>query len=123
MRLLFITTGVADSQWIAVLERAVAPLGELNVIKMDDAMQQIHEEYGIVMVDATVVENVEEYVSRLRTENPESRIVVMTASPTWTRARAAYQAGAIDYLPKTLSEEELRRNFKEILLRPLPPWP
>lgn len=78
---------------------------------------------ALVIVDATVVEQVENEVMRLRTECPARRIVVLTASPTWQRARAAFAAGAMDYLPNTLDKKELRRIFDRLCRQPLPPWP
>jgi DNA-binding NtrC family response regulator len=113
-----------DEHWRNKLTEALAKLGELHVTKVEEAMNQIlDEKYKVVMVDATGEDEVEKVVSRLRTQRPDCRIVVMTASPTWQRARAAFEAGAIDYLPKTLGAEELAQTFEQIRNKPLPPWP
>lgn len=109
--------------WRERLRAALAPLGTLEVVEVGNAMNQIKEADGLVIVDATFVDKVDAVVSNLRTERPDSRIVVMTASPTWQRARAAFEAGAIDYLPKTMEEGELVDTFRQILKKPLPPWP
>jgi DNA-binding NtrC family response regulator len=113
-----------DNHWKNVLEDALAPLGKLHNVNADHAITKlIDEKYDIVIVDATTIEEVEFLVSRLRAKQPDCRIVVMTASPTWQRARAAFEAGAIDYIPKTLSQSELHDTFKQILQKPLPRWP
>lgn len=40
-------------------------------------------------------------VAACRVENPNSTIVVLTEFPDWRQARAAFAAGASDYLPKS----------------------
>jgi DNA-binding NtrC family response regulator len=121
--LLIVTSEAADKSWREWLAATLAPLGTLKAVEVNEAMKQIKEQYDIVIVDATVVDNVDAVVSGLRTEKPDSRIVVMTASPTWQRARAAFEAGAIDYLPKTMDEDEILSTFERIRNKPLPPWP
>jgi DNA-binding NtrC family response regulator len=105
------------------LEATLAPLGNLEAVEVNEAMNQQIESDGIIIVDATFVDNVDSVVSSLRNERPDSRIVVMTASPTWQRARAAFESGAIDYLPKTMEEEEMLATFQRLRHKPLPPWP
>jgi len=113
-----------DSSWQYWLEQALMPLGQLRVVQADYAVSQIaEEEYNIVIVDATAIEEVELLASRLRATRPDCRIVVMTASPTWQRARAAFEAGAIDYIPKSFNKDKLLDTFKQILQKPLPAWP
>jgi DNA-binding NtrC family response regulator len=121
--LLIVTSEAADKSWRDWLAATLAPLGTLKATEVEEAMKQVREHNGIVIVDATFVDNVDAVVSGLRTERPDSRIVVMTASPTWQMARSAFEAGAIDYLPKTMGEEEILNTFERILNKPLPPWP
>jgi DNA-binding response OmpR family regulator len=123
-QLFLLLDGAEDNAWKAFLEEALAPLGKLSVAQASQGMPIKGEEPdGIIIIDATIVEDVERLVSSLRAERPERRIVVMTASPTWQRARAAFDAGAVDYLPKTLSQDELRNKFEYILNSSPPPWP
>lgn len=113
-----------DEYWRSALGEAVAPLGKLDVISPEEALNgAIDLRYEIVTVDATYVKDVDEIVSALRTRQPKRRIVVLTAMPDWKRARAAFEAGAIDYLPKTLTKSELRDSFTEIRKKQPPPWP
>jgi DNA-binding response OmpR family regulator len=91
--------GEEESDWTKFLADALAPLGTLSVARAGEWTRLGGDEPdGLILIDATAVENVEELVSSLRLERPARRIVVMTASPTWRRARAAFEAGAIDYL-------------------------
>ena len=73
---------------------------------------------GVVIIDAAKSERVESQVASLRAECPERRIVVVSSSPNWQLARAAFESGAIDYMTKVPTAKEL----DEISRRPLPPW-
>ncbi len=113
--------GDKDSYWSAFLAEVIAPMGNLSIAVAQDWITQKEEEPdGLIIVDATNVEQFEKLVSTLCAEKPQRRVVVMTASPTWQRARAAFDAGAIDYLPKTLPIDELQAIFKQLLQEPLP---
>lgn len=113
--------GDKDSHWSAFLAEVIAPLGNLSVAFAQEWIVEKEEEPdGLIIVDATNVEQFEKLVLTLCAEKPQRRVVVMTASPTWQRARAAFEAGAIDYLPKTLPTDELQSIFKQLLQEPLP---
>lgn len=74
------------------------------------------------IVDATKVEKVEEEIATLRAKYPSRRIVVITGNPTWQGARAAFEAGANDYLLKVLGDEDRERRSEEIRRQPIPQW-
>lgn len=116
--------GEKDNHWKGILEEALLPLGTLEVVQAEDAITYVdNANFTVVILDATVIEEVESLVSNLRAKHPEFRIVVATASPTWQRARAAFEAGAMDYIPRSFSKLELHNTFIKILQKPLPPWP
>lgn len=104
-----------------LLTEVLKPLGSLEAAPASQgSISPDDEPDGLIFIDATAVERAERLVAQLRLERPERRIVVLTASPTWKRARAAFEAGAMDYLPKTLPIEELRQAFRQALQNPLP---
>lgn len=113
-----------DSPSFYSLWNALTSLGELHILPQDEALQQIsRSKYDMVIVDAAALDDKAVLVSQIRTQQPHMRIIVLTASPTWRRARQALQAGAMDYLIKTLSEKEYLDKFKDVLAgkpKPLP---
>ncbi len=62
---------------------------------------------GVIVINATENEQIESEVSRLRSERPESRIVVVSPSPNWESVRLAFESGASDYLIKRPRRREL----------------
>jgi len=106
-----------ETGWSRILSQALAPWGALETVSEADATERIAQYrcHAIVIIDATAIENVPALVSRLRRQCPESRIVVATASPTWQRARDAFQAGAVDYIRKSWDSKELLAAIKDVL--------
>ena len=122
---ILLTCGIEDNNWQAYLKEALAPLAKLTTMEVKEAMNSLNHtgDRDLMIIDATFTENVDILISQIRSAQPDRRIVVMTASPTWQRARAAFEAGAIDYLPKSLSKMELLSALTQIQSKPLPPWP
>jgi DNA-binding response OmpR family regulator len=123
MRMVLLGT-TKQNKWNDLLKEALAPLGGLDVMTPEQAADgKLDSKYEVIALDATYIDGVERHISQLRSEQPDRRIVVLTAAPTWRSARAAFEAGAMDYLPKTLDQDELFRAFKELNRKRLPPWP
>ncbi len=113
-----------ETQWPLVLQQALAPLGKLHVVAEEKAMQAIDQnDYSVIIIDAGAVRDAALLASRLRAQRLEARVVIATSSPTWQRARKALQAGAADYIRKSLNEKELRAKIQAVLKVPPPPWP
>ncbi|MBN1991724.1 MAG: response regulator [Anaerolineae bacterium] len=105
-----------ETLWPLVLEQSVLSLGTLQVISEKQAEQQgIEQEYTAIIIDAGAVDNVAQLVSNLRKMQPASHIIVVTASPTWQRAREVLLAGATDYIRKSFDQDELLSKIKAAL--------
>src|SRR6267378_3009134 len=112
--IILLTCGKEDNNWQAYLKEALAPLGKLRTMEVKEAMNSDNHTHDLMIIDATFTENVDALISEIRSAQPERRIVVVTASPTWQRARAAFEAGAIDYLPKSLSKTDLLNTLTRV---------
>lgn len=64
-----------------------------------------------------------ETLARLRAEQPELPVIVMTAYGTMDTAMAAMRQGAFDYLGKPVDLAQLRALLRRALHRPQPPEP
>ena len=65
------------------------------------------ENYQLVIVDATVVGDVERFVFRTLARRPNLRIMVLTSAATWRETRAIMHAGAIDCLHTSMSRRSV----------------
>jgi DNA-binding NarL/FixJ family response regulator len=103
---------------LQVLREALIALGSLEVVaesKLD--LPPRVQVYDVVIVDAGAVTSAATVVSRVRALDPDSKVVVVTASPHWKIARAVFRAGAAEYLHKSLDEAEILASFRTILER------
>lgn len=113
--------GVEEQPWRQVLAEALAPLGELMIETEENTMLAVVQEpYDIVVIDATTTDDITALIHHIRTQSNDTKLVVVTASPTWRRARSAFHAGATDYVRKSLNILELRTVFEKILAEKLP---
>jgi DNA-binding response OmpR family regulator len=113
-----------DTQWSQVLRQALHSLGKLHTVSEKEAVQAITQRhYDVVIVDAGAIGDVASLVALLRSKQRRMRIVVATASPTWQRAREILQAGAVDYIRKSLNMKELRSKIQTVVKVPPPSWP
>jgi len=110
---------VREHYWYQLLEEALAPLGSLNIVSEEEMdLLPLKRNYDVIIADATTANDVPLLVTCLRARFPEAKIVVVSASPTWQRARQAFLAGATEYIRKSSNKEETLSTFKTILERP-----
>lgn len=122
MNSFLLVNGRQPDHWHQVLEAALRPFGPLESTREETAVERVMEKsFDMIIVDATGVQRVKLLVERLSAQRPRTSIIVVTASPHWELARAAFLAGAVDYVFKSSDEGELRETFCEILRRTRPP--
>jgi DNA-binding NarL/FixJ family response regulator len=113
----------AETSWSSALRQALSPLGKLRIVSEETAVRAvIQSDYDVIIIDAGAVHDAALLTARLRAQRSEARVVIATASPTWQRARQALQAGAADYIRKSLDTEELRSKIEAVLEVPPPLW-
>lgn len=103
------------TRWTAIVREALAEIGDLQILAEDEAIRAGIQNYDIIIIDAGTVPDEVALISRLMAKNPQARIVIATASPTWTRARDALKAGAVDYILKSINGNELRAKIQSIM--------
>lgn len=110
--------------WHQILKEAVAPIGTVSIAYEHSlAAEALQPDYALVIVDATVVKDISTVLYELRRNCPKANIVVATATPTWTRAREAFHAGAIDYIRKSQNKDEILTDLQVILAKAQPTAP
>ena len=110
--------------WNQVLEDALAPLGTLQVAAEESAMDLIiNNEYDAIIIVAGNVSHFGLLTSRIRAQRARARIIIVSSSLTWQRAREAFKSGASDYVFQSVDEAELLTLVKTVLSKPLTPWP
>ena len=105
-----------ESMWPLVVEQALSSLGIFQMALEEQAVDlAAGNHYDVIMLDSATVRDPVGLISKLRSQQPEVKIVVVTASPTWQRAREALQAGADDYFRKSLDVTQIRSKIQALL--------
>jgi DNA-binding NarL/FixJ family response regulator len=99
-----------------VLREALAELGTLSTVGEPDLPGKLAAlAPDVVIVDAGGVSSPPQAVARILELRKEAKVVVITASPQWKVAKAVIVAGALDYLEKSLSQQEFEQVFRQLL--------
>jgi DNA-binding NtrC family response regulator len=115
-----VVTGDTGDPWVAELSQTLSALAVVRCLSDPSLISDdILEHSLLIVIDAGAVKSPHAAVAGLRSRRPDVRAIVMTASPTWQRARSAFEAGALDYLPKSLRGAELIETITQLLQRPL----
>jgi len=110
--------GSQDHLWAKILRDALSSLATLKTATEEDAIILLSsKEYDLVLIDSSAVKDVPLLIARIRTQQPNIRTIVATSSPTWTRAREAFRAGAMDYIKKSFDVDDVRSAIKEVLIK------
>lgn len=112
----------SKTSWLPVLEAALAPHGTLHSAAPQRAWETLRRKKPSVVIVDAAVEDAPKLVADIRARYPQVRVAVATDTPSWKCARAAFQAGAIDYIYQASSQGDLRRIFASIVVeRPASP--
>lgn len=107
--------------WRQVLGEALSSLGSLQVHQEQNVLALVlQQSFALIIIDAAAVSDAARLVSRIRICQPDARIVVATASPTWKQAREVFYAGAVDYVRKLSDKNETLFMLKNALEKALP---
>ncbi len=118
-RFLLIGTSKEDP-WCQTIEKVSATLGSLQSVSEVGTGVEYQDKYNIIIIDAANIENVPRQISTIKRYNPEAKILVATASPTWKRAREAYRAGAVSYFRKSINQAETRSELLSVIAKLAP---
>jgi DNA-binding NtrC family response regulator len=115
---ILLLTGAAPGLNLDQVRHGLEALGPVLVMAPATFDPGVHAAgRDLVIVDATYVKQAEQLVTRICDNAPHARVVVITASPTWQRARSAFEAGAMDYLSKNMPPLEFRVALLHVLNR------
>lgn len=119
---ILLINGSSDDHWHTLIERIADAHGDLT-IGAEAAVPGLLSEarYAVIIIDASAVEQVSPLIRRLRALQSYARIIVATASPSWQGARAAFLAGAFDYIVKSHGYDDLASVVAAAIDAPPPP--
>jgi DNA-binding NarL/FixJ family response regulator len=120
---ILLLNGRDDHYWLEALQKAVSALDRALEIVSEAKMKYIlWHDYDLVILKTDVISDLLSIISRIRSQDPEARIVVFSPAPGWKQAREVMLAGAMDYAPKSLDREDVLSTIKKNLARRTTSW-
>lgn len=111
---ILLVTAQVQSTWVKTVKQAARDLGTPTVASPQSAKTKV-ERVDLIVVDAAAVKDVVSFVSELRRLYPHVPILVATFSPSWRSVRDVIEAGAKDYIRKSLSSVQLKSTLEKWL--------
>ena len=110
-----------NQHWVQLIQDTLTPLADVQLKTEKESYHLTNlNNYDLIMIDAAIESHVPQLIRHLHAKEPQARLIVMTASPTWRRAREVFRAGAIDYVRKSLDKEEILSTVQGALAKKLP---
>jgi len=106
------------SPWLKHMTEVLGSLGKIIIYTEDVFAEDSGElcDIDMLVVDASGLQmELAERIACLNGRFPKVPIVVLTSSPTWRRARAVLQAGAADYMRRSMSDDMLLARCRALL--------
>ncbi|MBM3149499.1 MAG: response regulator [Chloroflexi bacterium] len=117
-----------DGNWQKIVHNAWANAGKVDMeVDLEQALQRISvclsrkRPYELIIMDVWATPDIAESIAAIRQLQPDVRIVVASAGPTWKQAREAFDAGAVDFIVKSLDAGELQTSLQRAR-HITPPW-
>jgi DNA-binding NtrC family response regulator len=108
------------SYWKPMVGKIQTAMGPVEIVLEDQATEKgLTKKCDLVVFDVSEVANLPSLIDSIREYQPECRILIVTAAPTWKKAREALRHGATDYIRKPSNSEEMITAFRTALQAPL----
>jgi len=108
-----------QSPWLKHLAEVLSSLGIVTIFSECAFAEEFDRWFDLLLVDASGLQmELAERVGWLHGRFPTVPIIVLTSSPTWRRARAVLQAGASDYMRRSMEDDILLERCRSLFAWP-----
>lgn len=110
--------GREDGLWYQLLVKALESAAEIQHIKPEDLPSEPFSiEYNLMVVNEMDLpeREISSTIRLLKAYQPRAHIVIVSPAPTWQAARAAFRAGASDYLPQPYDPQQVKAALEPFL--------
>lgn len=105
-----------QSPWLKRLAEVLGSLGTVTIFSEGAFSEDVGRRFDLLVVDTSGLQmELAERVGWLHGRFPTVPIVVLTSSPTWRRARAVLQAGASDYMRRSMEDDMLLERCRSLI--------
>ncbi len=109
--------------WSSFFQEVLSRRGYQVEVEHDEAKglaRLDRDGYDVVVLDFMAGQEELGALKSIMQKHPHKRVIVVSATPSWQEARAAYRLGAIDYLNKSFDEAKVVEVVEAVLKETAP---
>ncbi len=105
-----------ENYWKPIVDVIRRRIGTGKIVDERIILQQnICPRFDLSVVDASNLARIPEIVQFLHLKEPGGKIIIVSTTPTWKKAREAFQIGATDYIQKRADPNEMASELEAVL--------
>ena len=102
--------------WEPMLAEIGNTLGPIRIITENEVFKGgLAGKIDLVVIDISGSIGLPRLVAYVREQQTECKILIVSAAPTWRKARQAFYIGATDYIPKQYTTAETISAMRSVL--------
>jgi DNA-binding NarL/FixJ family response regulator len=114
-KMLIISDEGSQSFWQALTGEIKETIGPLRLILDEEVPAKgFKQTYDPIVMDVSDPENLHRMIPGIHEAMPESRIIIVTSSPTWKETREVLRLGAATLVRKSSNPEDMLAELREV---------
>ena len=115
INLLLIGKNIQD-EWLLHFNSCLERFAKTALASKSQALAQVEiNKFDVIIIDEMILLADFNFIHKILEITPSARVLVVSdMTDDWIRTRRAFYHGAIDYQPKTISSQDLKRIIQDI---------
>lgn len=107
-KILIVSDAENQYYWSALTNEIKEKIGPVHILLDKDlSWKKIDDRYDVVMMDISNIEDLHNLIPGIRHDQPESRIIIISTTPTWKETRQVIRLGASNLIRKSFNLDEI----------------
>lgn len=104
-----------QSYWHNWINKIKEELRSVSIdIDKDISRRKNNNAYDMIVVDVSNIEDLRRLIPEIHHEQPQSRILVVSSTPTWKQTREVIRLGAANLIRKNSNLEEVIKELESL---------
>ena len=101
--------------WSALANEIKNNIGPVRIVlDKDISLWRINHPYDVIVMDVSNIEDLHHLIPEIHHEQPRSRIIIISSTPTWKETREVIQLGAASLIRKSSNLDELINELQPL---------
>jgi DNA-binding NarL/FixJ family response regulator len=101
--------------WSALTNEIEKKIGPVRIVLDNDISRRINNHsYDVIVVDVSNIEDLYRLIPKIHHDQPRSRIIIVSSSPTWEQTRDVIHLGAAKLIRKNSDLDEVINELRPL---------